>query len=81
MVTRGREGALILGGDHGSLGVARSLGRKGIPVYYITDDNLIAKFSKYVVKSFDWEGPASKGAVDYLLRLAERDGLVKPIAR
>ena len=75
MVTRGREGALILGGDHGSLGVARSLGRKGIPVYYITDDNLIAKFSKYVVKSLGWEGPASNCAVDYLMHLAERDGL------
>jgi predicted ATP-grasp superfamily ATP-dependent carboligase/peptidoglycan/xylan/chitin deacetylase (PgdA/CDA1 family) len=68
-------GAIILGGDHGSLGVARSLGRKGIPVYFITDDKLNGKFSRYVIKSFSWAGPTSDDAVDYLLRLAETDRL------
>ena len=39
----GREapGALILGGAHGSLAVARSLGRRGIPVWFATHDHPI----------------------------------------
>jgi predicted ATP-grasp superfamily ATP-dependent carboligase/peptidoglycan/xylan/chitin deacetylase (PgdA/CDA1 family) len=70
-----RPGAILLGGDHGSLGVARSLGRRGIPVYYITDDKLITKFSTYVARTLVWDGPDGAGAVDYLLNLARRDGL------
>jgi D-aspartate ligase len=40
-------GALVVGGDHPGLGVARSLGRRGIPVYIIEDQHSISRFSKY----------------------------------
>jgi len=50
-------GAIVLGGDCGSLGIARSLGRRGIPVYFITDNsNPIAKFSRYTSRSLLWAG-------------------------
>jgi D-aspartate ligase len=41
-------GALVIGGDHPGLGVARSLGRRGIPVCVIDDAHSISLFSKYV---------------------------------
>jgi len=63
-------GAVILGGAHGSLAVARSLGRRGIPVWFVTHDHPIAKYSRYVERSFEWAGPSSKGAADWLVQLA-----------
>jgi D-aspartate ligase len=41
-------GALIIGGDHPGLGVARSLGRRGIPVYVLDDQHCISSYSRYV---------------------------------
>src|SRR5205085_4099500 len=64
-------GALVLGGAHGSLAVARSLGRRGIPVWLITDDHPIAKFSRYCERSFCWQGPQNDGAVAYLLEFVK----------
>ena len=40
-------GALVVGGDHPGLGVARSLGRRGIPVYIIDDQLSASAFSRY----------------------------------
>ena len=41
-------GALIIGGDHPGLGVARSLGRRGIPVCVLDDQHCISSYSRYV---------------------------------
>ena len=41
------RGALVVGGDHPGLAVARSLGRHGIPVYVIDDQPCISRFSRY----------------------------------
>jgi|GEM_PF-246693 len=41
-------GAVILGGDYQGLGIAQSLGRKGIPICIIDDEFSIARFSRYV---------------------------------
>ena len=41
-------GALVVGGEHPGLGVARSLGRRGIPVYVVDDQYCISSFSRYV---------------------------------
>jgi predicted ATP-grasp superfamily ATP-dependent carboligase len=68
-------GAVILGGAHGSLAVARSLGRHGVPVWFVGDDHPIAKYSRYVGRSFNWAGPGDKDAVGWLLDLARRHGL------
>src|SRR5262249_488928 len=71
----GFPGALVLGGAHGSLAVARSLGRRGIPVWLVTDDHPIAPFSRYLQRSFCGDGAQNEGAVAYLLDLAEKRGL------
>jgi D-aspartate ligase len=70
-----RSGAVILGGAHGSLAVARSLGRHGIPVWFIGHDHPITKYSRYVTRSIDWTGPDDDGAADWLLDLAARNRL------
>jgi predicted ATP-grasp superfamily ATP-dependent carboligase len=68
----GREapGALISGGAHGSRAVARNLGRRGIPVWFATHDHPIAKYSRYVARSFEWAGPSDKGGADWLVELS-----------
>ena len=41
-------GALVVGGDHPGLGVARSLGRRGIPVFVLEDQLSVSQWSRYV---------------------------------
>lgn len=45
-----RIGALVIGGEHPGLGIARSLGRRGIPVYVLDDQHSISSYSRYVVR-------------------------------
>lgn len=46
-----RTGAVVIGGDFQGLGIARSLGRQGIPVCIIDDESSISRFSRYVTRS------------------------------
>jgi D-aspartate ligase len=71
----GGPGALILGGAHGSLAVARSLGRRGIPVWFATHDHPIVKYSRYTAHSLTWPGPDEKGAAEWLVDLASHHRL------
>jgi len=43
-------GAVVIGGEHPGLGIARSLGRRGIPVCVIDDQYSVSQFSKYVTR-------------------------------
>lgn len=43
-------GALVIGGDYQGLGIARSLGRHGIPVYVLDDQYCISRFSRYATR-------------------------------
>jgi D-aspartate ligase len=69
------QGAIILGGAHGSLEIARSLGRRGIRVWVVTDDNPLAKASRYVETSFAWAGPRDDGALAFLTELCRAHDL------
>jgi len=68
-------GALVIGGAHGSLAVVRSLGRQGIPVWYLTHDHPLTGHSHYVDNNLTWAGPDDPGATEYLLRLAAHNRL------
>lgn len=70
-----RKGALILGGAHGSLEIARSLGRRGIPVWLVTTDNPLPALSRYVERSLSWTGPRGEDALRFLIGLGRRYGL------
>lgn len=43
----GPAGAVVVGGDYQGLGIARSLGRRGIPICVIDDEQSIARYSRY----------------------------------
>ncbi len=45
-----RTGALVVGGCFQGLGIVRSLGRRGIPVYVIDDEPSISRFSRYTTR-------------------------------
>lgn len=64
-------GALIVGGAHVTIGVARSLGRHGIPVWLL-GNHPHPRFSRYVQRSFSWPGPDSKNGVASILDIATR---------
>jgi predicted ATP-grasp superfamily ATP-dependent carboligase len=68
-------GALILGGSHGALAVARSLGRHDVPVWFASDDNRLARLSRFVRRGLSWPGPNAAGAADFLLELGRRHKL------
>src|SRR4029453_13828254 len=68
-------GAILLGGAHGALALARNFGRNGIPVVLVTDDHPLPKFSRYVPRHFDWPGANAPDSVRWLIHLAEREGL------
>lgn len=72
---QGGCGALVIGGAHGALAVARSLGRRGIPVWFLTNDHPLPGYSRFVKRSLTWRGPHDSGAVDFLLQLASQHGL------
>lgn len=61
-------GILLMGGDCGALGVARSLGRKGVPVAWLPGSNSIASYSRYVQTVKDWPGVESAAAADWLIQ-------------
>ena len=50
MNLHGKIGAVVIGGDHPGLAVARSLGRRGIPVIILEDQLSISKFSRFVTR-------------------------------
>ena len=68
-------GVVVLGGAHGTLALARSLGAKGVRVQLVSNDTPLPGWSRRVRAVSRWGGPDSGGAVDFLLDLAATQGL------
>jgi D-aspartate ligase len=76
MTKKGQIGAVVVGGDHPGLAIARSLGRRGIPVVVIDDQYSISKFSKYVTRIERVSDlKDQRAAVDSVLEVGQRLGL------
>src|SRR6266436_4713682 len=70
------EGALVAGADYRGLGIVRSLGRRGIPVWVLKHgDQLLAALSRYARRSLAWPGIDDAERVRFLLHLASNQGL------
>jgi D-aspartate ligase len=67
-------GALIVGGAHVSIAVARSLGRQGVPVWLLAN-HPIPTYSRYVKRSFPWCGAEHPDGVSSIIGLAKRHNL------
>lgn len=60
-----------MGADYRALGVARSLGRRGIPVWIINQGgHLVASASRFVRRRLPWPAGPDSGKLDYLLALS-----------
>ena len=69
-----REGALVIGGGHGTLAIARSLGRRGVPVWVVAGELRIAASSRYVEACLPWHGSiSSQQQAEYLVEIAHRN--------
>ncbi|MBV8847961.1 MAG: hypothetical protein JOZ16_00055, partial [Methylobacteriaceae bacterium] len=49
--------------------------RRNIPVWFVTHDHPIAKYSRYVERSFTWPGPSHEDASRWLVRFAAKHRL------
>lgn len=70
-----RTGAVVIGGDYRGLGIVRSLGRHGIPVWVLTDQHVLAAASRYTARHFPWPETEEAQQVDYLLTLGTQHKL------
>src|SRR5215831_20059147 len=71
-----KTGAIIVGGDHPGLGLARSLGRRGIPVYVVDDQLCVSQWSRYVSRVIRVKDVREERAtVDAVLEVGRRFGL------
>jgi D-aspartate ligase len=69
-VAPGTHGVLVMGADYRALGVVRSLGRRGIPVWIINQGgHLVAAASRYVRRRLSWPAGGDREKVDFLLAL------------
>jgi D-aspartate ligase len=67
-------GAVVVGGDYRGLGIVRSLGRRGVPVWVVHGAEAVARHSRYcrrAIRQADGDGEA---LVAVLLRLAAEHG-------
>lgn len=71
-----RPGAIVVGGDYQGLGIARSLGRRGVDVLVIDDESSISRHSRYAT---GWlrvpDLRSDERTVESLLTLARTRGL------
>jgi len=66
-------GALVIGGNLNGLSIARSLGRRGVPVWVVTPPNIkLASYSRYTRRTLPWPNGDGEVQAAYLLELAER---------
>jgi D-aspartate ligase len=73
---RETTGALVLGGNLNGLTIARSLGRRGVPVWVATTPNIkLASCSRYTLRTLPWPDGESEVRVEHLLQVAEQHGL------
>jgi len=69
-------GAIVVGGEHPGLGIARSLGRRGIPIIVIDDQHSVSQFSKYVTRVVRVKDLRDEQkTVDSVIEVGQRYGL------
>jgi D-aspartate ligase len=76
VVSPEQVGAIVIGGEHPGLGIARSLGRRGIPICVIDDQHSVSQFSKYVTRVVRVKDLRDEhNTVESVLEVGQRYGL------
>src|ERR1700736_535516 len=66
-------GAVVMAADYRGLGVVRSLGRRGIPVWVLKQGgHLVAATSRYVRRNIPWPAVDDRRQIDLLLDLGRK---------
>ena len=69
-------GGVVIGGDFQGLGIARSLGRQGVPVCVIDDEHSISRYSRYTTHSVRVKDLRDEQrTVETLMEVGQRLGL------
>lgn len=68
-------GAVVIGGDYRGLGIVRSLGRQGIPVWVAQGDDVLAGSSRYATRRLRWPEASEDEQIAFLVRLADKHQL------
>jgi D-aspartate ligase len=69
-------GALVIGGNLNGLSIARSLGRRGVPVWIATPPDIkLASYSRYALRTLPWPEGKYEVQAAYLSGLADRYNL------
>jgi D-aspartate ligase len=69
-------GALVMAADYRGLGVVRSLGRRGIPVWVLKQGgHLVASTSRYARRNIPWPVADDRRQIDLLLDLGRKHSL------
>ena len=76
MKNQNQPGALVVGGEHPGLAIARSLGRRGIPVVVVDDQVSVSKFSRYAQRVVSVNDLLDeRKTVDSVLEIGKKMGL------
>jgi hypothetical protein len=71
-----QAGALVVGGDHIGLGIARSLGQRGVPVCILDDQLSVSSFSRYTKRFIQVKDLRDeRTAIEPVLEAGHRFGL------
>jgi len=69
-------GAVVMGADYRALGVVRSLGRRGIPVWVVKQGgHLVAAASRYTPRTVPWPDGGDQAKIEFLLDLSAQHNL------
>ena len=69
-------GAVVMGADYRALGVVRSLGRRGIPVWVVRQGgHLVAATSRYTPRTVPWPAGGDQAKIEFLLDLSTKHNL------
>jgi predicted ATP-grasp superfamily ATP-dependent carboligase len=66
------DGAIVIGGNYGGLGIVRSLGRRGIAVCVITDEHTLGGFSRFARYRLAWPQSSDEDRLKFLFELGSR---------
>ena len=71
-------GVIVIGDHVQSLGIIRSLGRRGIPVYLLHDKNLcIGRFSRYTKRYIKTPGASNETKfIDFMIKFAKNEQVI-----
>src|SRR2546422_2482439 len=69
------DGAVVIGSEYRQLGLIRSLGRRGVPVWVLAGDHWLGRVTRYAHRVFKWPHGSDAERLAYLVELSARHRL------